>query len=75
MCENLHCTRVITPKRGKKGGAHIRSLAPGQRSEETSQRRQTAGNNVSIRLTRELNPRPPAMISRRLTTELTGRSS
>ena len=36
---NLHYTRGITPKRVTSGGAHLRSLAPGQHSsEETSQR-------------------------------------
>ena len=35
---NLHYTHGISPKRVTSGGAHLRGLAPGQRSyEETSQ--------------------------------------
>ena len=36
---NLHYSRVNTPKRVTRGGAHLRDLAPGLRSsEETLQR-------------------------------------
>ena len=38
IVQNLHHTRVITPKRVTSGGAHLRDLAPGlHSSEKTSQ--------------------------------------
>ena len=42
---NLHYTRKITPNQETTGGAHLRGLAPGQRSsEETSQRWRAVGD-------------------------------
>ena len=44
----LHHSRGITSKRVTSGGAHVRSLAPGQLSfEKTSQQLQPIGDNVS----------------------------
>ena len=45
---NLHYTRGITLKRATSGGAHFRSLAPGQHcSEETSQQWRGVGDTVT----------------------------
>ena len=44
---NLHYTGGITSKRVTSGGAHLRCLAPGQRSsKETSQRWRAVGDTV-----------------------------
>ena len=45
---NLHYTRVITPRRVTRGGAHLGGLTPRQHSsEEILHRRRAVGNTVS----------------------------
>ena len=55
---NLYYTRGITPKHVTSGGAHLRSLAPGQHA-ETSQRWRAVGDTVFNVTGLEIDPTPP----------------
>ena len=70
---NLNYTHGITPKRVKSGGAHLRSLAPGQHSSgESSQRWRAVGDTVSNLKVPGFEPQTSRTDSNVLITELTG---